>query len=299
MYQYAFILGREYKLSLAELGHIFGFSHLKAFSETVALFALDEPLASHQIQHLGGVIRIIEILGDTDPKRFPTDAIAHMHEQHPGGAKITFALGSYGLDYPLSDIGLRVKKTLQQKGHSARIVNTKNCNINAAAFKKEKLGKSRTEYNLIRIPHREDSPTGSNGTPLSRETSSTDAEDTFGDAHYSIGVTIACQDIDAYTRRDIAKNRDMIVGMMPPKLVQMMINIGVHSSDPESSPSGSIQAIYDPFCGLGTTLIEAANMGFSSLYGSDVASDMVASTRASLEAFIAEEKTWQDRIKKA
>jgi tRNA G10 N-methylase Trm11 len=64
-------------------------------------------------------------------------------------------------------------------------------------------------------------------------------------------VTIACQDIDAYTKRDTSKSRDMVVGMMPPKLAQIMINLATE---------GRKEIIYDPFCGLGTILIEAANM---------------------------------------
>lgn len=107
---------------------------------------------------------------------------------------------------------------------------------------------------------------------------------------FFLGITIACQDIDAYSRRDTGKNRDMIVGMMPPKLVQMMINIG--NSEKSS-------AIYDPFCGLGTTLIEGANMGFLQIFGSDISDDMVTNSRASLADFIETEKTWQERIKAA
>jgi len=85
----------------------------------------------------------------------------------------------------------------------------------------------------------------------------------------------------------------MIIGMMPPKLVQMMINI--------AHPSGDFSGIglYDPFCGLGTTLIEGVNMGISSLYGSDLSPDMVRMSEENLTAFVDEEKLWQDRIKKA
>lgn len=39
------------------------------------------------------------------------------------------------------------------------------------------------------------------------------------------GVTIAYQDVDAYAQRDMDKTRDMGVGMLPPKLAQMMINL--------------------------------------------------------------------------
>ena len=62
----------------------------------------------------------------------------------------------------------------------------------------------------------------------------------------------------------------MVVGMMPPKLVQMMINIALSTHQSTNQPT-----IYDPFCGLGTTLIEAANMGMTRIYGSDLSPEMV------------------------
>jgi tRNA G10 N-methylase Trm11 len=56
------------------------------------------------------------------------------------------------------------------------------------------------------------------------------------------------QNIDEYSKRDYSKDRDMQIGMLPPKLSQMMINL-----------SGG-KTIYDPFVGLGTVLIESLYM---------------------------------------
>ncbi|MFZ2255422.1 MAG: hypothetical protein WAW59_04495 [Patescibacteria group bacterium] len=198
----------------------------------------DEQLAKKFLT-LGGQIRIIRILAETTPATFPTDVIAHiLGTAHDG--KITFALGAYGIEFRLSDIGLRIKKTLQERNYSVRLANTENQNINAASFKKAHLGKSGMEYSIISI-----------------------------DSMVYLGKTLACQDIDAYANRDTAKTRDMVVGMMPPKLVQMMINISgtTHTS------------LYDPFCGLGTTLIEAANMGILEVSGSDLSTDMVSASK--------------------
>lgn len=85
--------------------------------------------------------------------------------------------------------------------------------------------------------------------------------------------------------------------MMPPKLVQMMINLagwrggGVArntslTQNQSTNPPIHQPAIFDPFCGLGTTLIEAANMGITHVYGSDISKEMVTSSRESLERFI-------------
>lgn len=50
------------------------------------------------------------------------------------------------------------------------------------------------------------------------------------------------------------RDRSMTVGMMPPKIAQIMINMATEGD--------SDMAIWDPFCGLGTTLIEALHSGF-------------------------------------
>lgn len=282
MNTYAFTLGRESKLSLAELFALFGEDTYDTHTDEIAIFSLqyeDSDIAAI-FRNIGGSIRVMRILGETDEKRFPTDVISAIGQ--PEG-KYTFALGVYGLEYRLSDIGLRIKKTLVESGISARLVNTENKNIISAVWKREKLGRSKSEYSLIRMPDR----------------------DLFA-------ITIACQDIDAYTKRDTMKTRDMVVGMMPPKLCQMMINLAFsppfrgsqrgysHENTPPNLPyQGRNGSIYDPFCGLGTILIEAANMGIIRVVGSDLSPRMVASTYQSIREFVETEKMWQERIRVA
>jgi tRNA G10 N-methylase Trm11 len=281
---YVFTLGREWKVSLAELFSIWWADAYQSHTETIAIFQI-VGYSTEQLQRrfltIWGSIRIIELLGDTTPASFPTDVIEIMRGQK-GTGKIDFALGAYGIEYRLSDIWLRIKKTMQDAGSSIRLVNQKNENINAASYKKEKLSKTWQEYNIIEMS---------------------------GECY--IGRTLACQDIDAYAKRDTAKSRDMIIGMMPPKLVQMMINIAqahpLTTSPSEKGDRSSLSfrrgsgwggALYDPFCGLGTTLIEAANMGITRVYGSDLSHEMAISTESSLAAYIAEERVWQERILK-
>lgn len=140
---YAFTLGREWKLSLAELFSIFGESHYHSHSEEIALFHVEKtPEEMREIfASIGGSIRLIELIAETDEKRFPTDVISEIRA-HGKDGKMNFALGAYGLEYRLSDIGLRIKKTLSDEGVSARLVNRENSNIVSAVFKTEKLGKT-------------------------------------------------------------------------------------------------------------------------------------------------------------
>jgi tRNA G10 N-methylase Trm11 len=276
---FAFSLGRENKLSLAELFALFGEDSYRDHSDEIAIFWL--PYSDSEVnaifRNIGGSIRVMRVVSETEEKKFPTDIIQAIGKPL---VKYTFALWVYGGEYKLSDIGLRIKKTLIDSGISARLVNTENKNIISAVFKREKLGRSLSEYNLIHLK----------------------------DTSY-LAVTITCQDIDAYTKRDTGKSRDMVVGMMPPKLCQMMLHLAIWGAvwkwqergpwEFENPRTWEQIAIYDPFCGLGTILIEAANMGITRLYGSDLSSRMVGATEKSLEEFVKEEIIWQERIKTA
>ncbi len=83
------------------------------------------------------------------------------------------------------------------------------------------------------------------------------------------------QDIESYSDRDMNRDRSMTVGMMPPKLAQIMVNLGT---------KGKFDTIvWDPFCGLGTTLIEALHAGHMILQGSDLEKEMVSATQKNIE----------------
>ena len=85
---------------------------------------------------------------------------------------------------------------------------------------------------------------------------------------------IGVQDIDAYARRDQARPaRDAKVGMLPPKLAQILINLC------GPLPQGS--TILDPFCGTGVVLQEALLMGYRA-YGTDLSNRMIDYTEKNL-----------------
>jgi tRNA G10 N-methylase Trm11 len=89
-----------------------------------------------------------------------------------------------------------------------------------------------------------------------------------------LAQTIFVQDIEAYAARDQARPaRDARVGMLPPKLAQIMINLANPPKD---------AAILDPFCGTGVVLQEAMLMGFSTV-GTDLEARMVEYTKKNLD----------------
>ena len=86
---------------------------------------------------------------------------------------------------------------------------------------------------------------------------------------------IGVQDIDAYARRDQARPaRDARVGMLPPKLAQILINLC------GGLPEGSV--VLDPFCGTGVVLQEALLMGYFA-YGTDISERMVEYSERNLK----------------
>ncbi len=87
--------------------------------------------------------------------------------------------------------------------------------------------------------------------------------------------TVWVQDINAYGKRDFWKTRDMDIGMLPPKLAQMMINMAWDSRTFQLS-------VYDPFVWLGTVLIESLVMWNEKVFWSDYNQDMVESTQKNI-----------------
>ncbi|MBU0981600.1 hypothetical protein KKC94_02810 [Patescibacteria group bacterium] len=95
-----------------------------------------------------------------------------------------------------------------------------------------------------------------------------------GESKWYLTKTLAIQDFEWYSHRDYDRPaRSARIGMFPPKLAQILINL----TQPDKK-----NTIYDPFCGLGTTLQEAILMGLSA-QGSDIESHLIESTRENLE----------------
>jgi tRNA G10 N-methylase Trm11 len=89
-----------------------------------------------------------------------------------------------------------------------------------------------------------------------------------------LAQTTSVQDIDAYAARDQERPaRDARVGMLPPKLAQIIINL--------ASPAKN-SSLLDPFCGTGVLLQEALLMGLNA-YGTDLEERMIDYSRKNLD----------------
>ena len=202
---YAFILGREFKLAIAEIWHIFDDAELVFANHEVYIARdIDEEKLKSFFPKMGGTVKVVKIENESDSL---SDFIKHVKKElfeREYSGKYPFAIASYGERIDQFRTGLKIKNDVVHSlnfeadhKRSLRLVNKDSQNINAAVFKKEKLANTQSEFNYIYTPQ------GS-----------------------YFCYTVIFQDVDEYKARDIGKiTRDMDIGMLPPKLTQIMLNI--------------------------------------------------------------------------
>jgi tRNA G10 N-methylase Trm11 len=234
-------LGRQPALGLAELESLYGSDQVALLQETIVASSLHH--RDINFARLGGSIKLAKVLTTLDTPHHSTFV--------PEG-KLTIGLSVYGMEVSLGDLqatALRIKKAIRATGRSVRIVPNQSPTLSSAQILHNGLTKE-NGWEIIAIRH-------GNSTILA--------------------LAVAEQNIDAYAARDQSRpKRDSRVGMLPPKLAQMLINLGAADPEPQN------HTILDPFCGTGVVLQEAALMSYN-VYGSDIEPRMVDYSRANLE----------------
>lgn len=97
---------------------------------------------------------------------------------------------------------------------------------------------------------------------------------------YSVGnlraKTVWVQDFESWDKRDYGRPQAQgHIGMLPPKVARMMVNIGIRGQ-------GSGVRLLDPFCGVGTILAEGLVVG-AKVIGSDFDARQIQRTKENLE----------------
>ncbi|MDD2907367.1 MAG: hypothetical protein PHH98_01875 [Candidatus Gracilibacteria bacterium] len=181
-----FALGREYKLSIAEILAVFPEGKTVYFSKDILILdSLSKDEVLKKASSLGGTIKIMEIISS----EIVQDALNTE-------GKFKYGISIFGDKKNLKEILNTTKKILKENDISSRFINKDFKNLSSAQIIGEKLVQSSTDYNYI-----------------------------FDFETKYIGKTIWIQDIYSYSKRDFNKDRDMQTGMLPPKLCQMMINL--------------------------------------------------------------------------
>lgn len=254
------ILGRQPALGLAELENLYGAEHLRPIPGAALL---DIAAGEINFKRLGGTIKVARLLTIL-PSPAWADTYEYLAVNIPNHLRAlpegTFTLGvsAYGLDVNVKKLGadlLSLKKIIRTSGRSVRIVPNKTLELNSAQVLHNKLThRGAWELLLVRA----------------------------GSQVY-LAQTLFVQDIEAYAARDqVRPKRDARVGMLPPKLAQILINLSVPAENREwrmengeEIPNSGFPIrnsrvrVLDPFCGTGVILQEALLMGYH-VIGTDI-----------------------------
>ena len=243
---YLLVLGREPKLSLVELEALFGSENVKAFFAKQG--SKDSNLAivktnKLDFSRLGGSIKAGRIL--TEPVQ---DYLSKLPE-----GKITLGVSDYS---PRANkkatwaLALKYKNLLKRHGRNVRLIpNNDGAALTSAASHHNQLGEKLNHIEILKYQN-------------------------------DIAISIGTQNITAYAKRDRERPaRDAFVGMLPPKLAQILINIATGEFEKQNQTK---PIVLDPFCGTGVVLQEAMLMGYSA-YGTDLSEKMIKYSGRNLE----------------
>lgn len=270
MPSYAAFIGHQPHLSLAELAAtVPGFLLHEILDGSVVLFDSAAPLDSDFLDTLGGTVMLAEKLQDgiSSIDEVP-DALAK--RLMPVKGKVTFSLRTVGLEPAAVKILYRKSKDhLKRKGKPSRYVGNERRAAPSIVLREHKLL---------------DGSGGSELVILQRN-----AEKEGMAPLLWTGVTVGAQDVEKYSSRDMEKPvRDTGVGLLPPKLAQIMINFGIwlvkaakKQNESENRRIGAF-TIFDPFCGTGVIPIECMLRGFVAL-ASDRSEKAVSGCARNLE----------------
>lgn len=258
---YIFILGRNPVLSVSEIRSVFEKNNWEyeviLESREVLIVASEKVDVEVLEKKLGGTVKIGKVEKISTMAGLEQDLDIDFFLEKilsSWDGKIQFGISVYdggeknvteelaGMIIPFSK---GIKALLEQKQRSVRFAFSRERTLSSVVVSKNKLIQNGAE--LLLIPS--------------------------VDKVY-IGKTLFVQEFEQFSRRDYGRPaRDMKSGIMPPKLARMMINIA-------KVDEGGV--LLDPFCGSGTMIQEALQLGFTTIIGSDISEKAIADTQENL-----------------
>ena len=246
-----FILGRQPLIGVAEIESLFPTENIERIDNKI--ISLERSFEPNLINRLGGTVKIAEeITGINDYsdnlEQLIIKKVSEVIDSLPDG-KVNFGISYYGNEQSVRDIeriAINVKRVIKKTGRSIRIVPNNDLELSSAQIFHNKLT-NKTGFELIIVQSK-------NSIRLAK--------------------TFSVQNIESYTARDQKRPyRDAKIGMLPPKLAQIMINL--------CNPSKN-STVLDPFCGTGVILQESLLMGLP-VVGTDIDDRMVEYSTNNLE----------------
>lgn len=240
--KYVAIAGRQPLISLAEIQALYD-NAARLVGKKLVFFEINEDgeeNISPDVNRLGGSLKLGKFF-DTDFSKLAK----FLATAHPEG-KITLGISDFSKQKKsglAKQKSMELKRNLARMGRSARVITSNEPEISSATAHHNQLGEKAGCFEIFLIDR-------------------------------EIYLSLGTQNITAYTERDQARPaRDAKVGMLPPKLAQILINLC--GKLPEEA------RVLDPFCGTGVVLQEAAIMGYVP-YGTDLNERMVEYSKKNL-----------------
>jgi tRNA G10 N-methylase Trm11 len=232
MKQTVFVLGRETELCLAELKTVLGAvdpaATIQNLSTGGAIVQLTGPLDPQWwIHRLGGTRLIARVIGTV-----PQLTAAVLDALVPAGVR------ELALSSPLVSASERMKLLLQLKKLRSGLRYRPAKNAFSVSTLSERLIRRDDGLELLVLPN----PTPSVGL--------------------MVAEAVAVQDTRAWTERDMGLPApDAFVGMLPPKVARIMVNLAEPAR--HNLPTPGVGRLLDPFCGSGQIPIEALRLGWN------------------------------------
>lgn len=252
MHSYAAFLGHQPAISFAELAAtIDDLSLERRFGPSIVTFGTRRELTAEDLEHWGGTMVAAKRITTADIDVGNVPALL-LNELTGIRGKATFALRAYGLSpKQIRDCYRACKDRLKNAGRPCRYIGTERRPAAAALLRDAGVLDGSHGVELVLLAE----------------------EDRLW-----VGRTIAAHDPDAYTTRDIKKPvRDTRVGLLPPKLAQIMLNFGAWlCGNPKTL------TVYDPFCGTGVIPLECLLRGWPVL-GSDASLKAVTGCQKNID----------------
>lgn len=263
MQQYFFVLGRNPEISIAEIKAVFRLQSLPCkvlqTSETILRVESNPDLNIPQLNAmLGGTVKIGKVI-----ESLPLDSIEDIEKLFtlevlqngfidPELTKIEFGVSIYSCNGAEAEVKRMfakhetliraIKEELENYRIKAHFPQMREKVLSSASVEKNRLIRKGAEIVCI-VTHNA----------------------------LIIGKTLVVQEFESFSKRDFGRPvRDMKSGVMPPKLARMMINLAEKNTS---------KVILDPFCGSGTILQEALELGFRDIIGTDLADKAITDTR--------------------
>ncbi len=257
MMKSVYILGRQPEIGTAELESLLGADNIFRIGD-FAIGSTNDP-SYIPFSRLGGSMKVCKVL-TTLPytewskiEEYITTTVPQFLKYLPEG-KLHLGVSVYGKTInprKINASALAVKKVIKQAGKSVRVVPNKAPQLNSAQVLYNKLT-SPLGWELVLI---------------------------INGSETILAQTTEVQDIDAYAARDQKRpKRDARVGMLPPKLAQIITNLASVGNNRYGA------TVLDPFCGTGVILQEAGLMGFNA-YGTDLEPRMIEYTNENIDWF--------------